>query len=92
MLCVGFRDLPGAKIKMEIPEKQFELIAEDEADDLNILHLPEEILVHILSFLNGRSRRSSALVCQQFYDSICELEKYKTSITLTTNDVSEVSL
>lgn len=57
-------------------------------EELNILGLPLEVLENIFSFLNVATLRDVALVCQQFYEVVCEVEKDKIVIEISSDDVS----
>lgn len=61
-------------------------------EELNITGFPLEVLENIFSFLNVATRRDVALVCQQFYEAVCELEKDKIVIEVSSDDVSDSTM
>lgn len=49
--------------------------------------LPEEVLLHVLSYIDHPSRRDVVLVCTKFYSLMCELEKDQFTLDLCWKDV-----
>lgn len=46
-----------------------------ELEEDQILNVPDEAFIHIFSYVPIARRDAVALVCQKFYDLLCELEK-----------------
>lgn len=58
-----------------------------EEGEIELLSLPIEILKHILSYVNEPSRKNVVLVCQTFYELICELERDKNPLDICYSEV-----
>lgn len=52
-----------------------ETTAPSNLEEDQFLGMPEEVFTTVFSFIPISERSSLALVCQKFYDIICELEK-----------------
>lgn len=60
---------------------------EDSLEESQFLKLPIEIIRNILLYVDDRSRSNVALVCQLFYELICELERDKNPLDLCYTEV-----
>lgn len=52
------------------------------------LCLPDECIIKILKFTDIRSRENVSLVCQRFYELVCDLERNLKPLKLSYSDVS----
>jgi F-box domain len=54
-----------------------------------LYQLPEEVLLNVLSFVDYSSRADVALVCKEFYNLLCDLEKDQFALELSWKQVNE---
>lgn len=60
---------------------------EDPFEEGKMLKLPIEMVKKILMYVDDLSRPNVALVCQTFYELICELERDKNPLNLCFSEV-----
>lgn len=53
------------------------------------LELPEEALGHIFSYVDVQTRRNVAVVCRQFYEVLCHLERDRNPLMLGSDQVNQ---
>lgn len=80
------------KLSLVKPNRMMETVNQAATlEEDQILTLPDEVFLHIFSFVSNRHLENTALVCSKFYDLLCILERDKHPLDLCYSEVRFIS-